>query len=195
MSDSRGQKGEAPCDQGPSSFGMQDPAALFGVMGLGPGMTFLDLGCGPGDYALAAARVVGPSGAVHAVDEWERMTVLARDRARGQGLANVTVHLADMRRGLPLVDACVDVVFMAMVLHCLRPRGGGDILWQEVRRVLRPGGILALYGARKEAPDSGGPCPAHRWSPEECAALLAPYGFAAGPVADFGPNYMISFIK
>ncbi len=194
MTDSHGHDGPASCDQGPSSFGMQDPDALFAAMGLGPGMTLLDLGCGPGDYALAAARVVGPTGLVYAVDEWERMVALVRGRAVEQHLANVRAHLADMRVGLPLADADVDVAFMAMVLHYLRPRGGGDVLWQEVRRVLRPGGSLTLLNTRPDTPETGGgPCAAHRWSPDQCAALLEPQGFIHGRTVDLGSNYVMSF--
>ena len=193
MTRSGGHDGPGACGQGPSSFGMQDPALVFKAMGLEPGMAFLDLGCGPGDYALAAARVVGPAGLVHAVDEWERMIALVRDRAREQGLGNVRAYLADMRSCLPVADACVDVCLLAMVLHYLRPRGGGDALWREVRRVLRPGGTLALLGGRKDAPDTGGPCPAHRWSPEECAALLGPRGFVPGSVTELGSNYLFCF--
>lgn len=188
-----GSRDHAPCDQGPSSFGIQDSALVFAAMGLQAGMTFIDLGCGPGDYALAAASVVGPSGTVHAVDEWERMAALTRDRAREQGLANLRVHLADMRSGLPLPDACANAALMAMVLHFLRPRGGGDALWSEVLRVLRPDGVLAVLNTRKDAPDAGGPSPEHRWSPRDCADWLEPRGFAPGSVTDLGPNYLMVF--
>ena len=56
--------------RGPSSFWMHDSKTVFGALGLKPGETFLDLGCGPGDYAMAAAKIVGPSGTVIAFDKW-----------------------------------------------------------------------------------------------------------------------------
>lgn len=42
--------------RGPSSFRMHDPRKVFNALALERGDVFLDLGCGPGEYAMEAAR-------------------------------------------------------------------------------------------------------------------------------------------
>ncbi|HEX5386443.1 MAG TPA: class I SAM-dependent methyltransferase [Gemmatimonadales bacterium] len=63
---------------------------LFQRAGILPGMRVLDIGCGPGDVSFLAARVVGPSGSVLGVDRSADAIRLARERAAGAGLTNVT---------------------------------------------------------------------------------------------------------
>ena len=45
---------------GRSSFGLVDQNRLFSKLGLSRGITFLDFGCGRGDYAMVAAEIIGP---------------------------------------------------------------------------------------------------------------------------------------
>ncbi len=92
----------------------------------------LDAGCGTGPLSawLAAqgARVTG-------LDASPRMIARARDR----GLTGATFAVADLGAPLDLADASFDVAVASLVLHYLRD-------WvaplRELRRVLRPGGIL-----------------------------------------------------
>jgi len=47
---------------------MAKPRGYFAGARLKSGLTFMDLGCGPGFFALPAARMVGKSGKVYGVD-------------------------------------------------------------------------------------------------------------------------------
>src|SRR3954449_7388044 len=87
--------------------GLGPPAAtsrLYGAMtgawldaaGVGPGMRVADLGCGPGDVTLAAARRVGPTGSVIGVDDAARPLERARRRARDEHLETVTFEQGDV---------------------------------------------------------------------------------------------------
>lgn len=42
---------------------------LWERAGIRPGMTVLDVGCGPGHASIDLAEIVGPSGRIYAVDE------------------------------------------------------------------------------------------------------------------------------
>jgi ubiquinone/menaquinone biosynthesis C-methylase UbiE len=53
--------------------------------GLEPGMSVLDLGCGMGDVSLLAARLVGTSGHVTAIDRDPVVIEKASERARDEG--------------------------------------------------------------------------------------------------------------
>ncbi|MGW0908497.1 class I SAM-dependent methyltransferase [Streptomyces sp. NPDC002853] len=107
-------------------------------LGLRPGGRVLDAGCGTGRALPALREVVGPSGVVLGADltpaMLEAATRAGRDRD-GQLL------LADVSR-LPVRDASLDAVFGAgLISHLADPAEN----LRELRRVVRPGGILALF--------------------------------------------------
>ena len=56
-----------------SSLWMHEPDGIFSALELERGDRFLDLGCGPGDYAVHASSIVGDSGLVYALDKRENM--------------------------------------------------------------------------------------------------------------------------
>ena len=62
---------------------------LLREIGLAGGMRVVDLGCGAGDLAMLAAEIVGPTGAVLAIDRNAAAIVTARERARTAGHANI----------------------------------------------------------------------------------------------------------
>ena len=64
-------------------------AVIIGHLELRPGMMVLDVGCGPGRVTLPAAREVGPTGEVIAIDLQPGMLRRAQQRARAAGLDNV----------------------------------------------------------------------------------------------------------
>ncbi|NDY43156.1 methyltransferase domain-containing protein [Dissulfurirhabdus thermomarina] len=183
--------GTLPTAAGKSSFDLVDTEAVFAALALRPGETLLDLGCGVGNYALAAARR-HPEAAVVAVDLWADGVAELSRRAEAAGLRNVTAHVADAGR-LPLVDAGVDAVLMATVLHDLAADGRGRAALAEAARVLRPGGRLAVVEFRTvEGPP--GPPLALRLGPDEVASRAAVHGFRRRAVTDAGPwTYLALF--
>jgi SAM-dependent methyltransferase len=101
-------------------------------------MRLLDVGCGPGTITLDLARVVAP-GAVVGVDAAEAPLAAARADADAAGLGNVTFQVADAM-SLPYLDGSFDVVHAHQVLqHVPDPVG----MLREMRRVCRPGGLVA----------------------------------------------------
>jgi ubiquinone/menaquinone biosynthesis C-methylase UbiE len=105
---------------------------------LRPGERLLDAGCGPGVAALLAAPKVGPAGAVVGVDASEAMLAIARQKAEQEGLAASFVK-GDVE-ALDLPDASFDVVVSNFGLGTTDPARA----LQSLRRVLKPGGRLAL---------------------------------------------------
>lgn len=99
--------------------------------GLGSGVRVLDLACGTGDFARLIARKL-PQAQIVAADLTPDMVRLAR--AAGAG----TVVSADAMR-LPFPDGAFDAVFVGYGLRNF-PKLDGAVA--EIRRVLRPGGLL-----------------------------------------------------
>ena len=85
--------------------------------GLGPRMTMVDYGCGPGFVTLHAAEMVGPEGRVYGLDIHEGMVELTRSRAAEAGLGNVTALQNDGPHA-PLPDGAWPImVTCILVLH------------------------------------------------------------------------------
>jgi ubiquinone/menaquinone biosynthesis C-methylase UbiE len=179
---------------GKSSYDLIDPGALWAALNLPQGTTFLDLGCGQGNYSLAVANLIGPGGVVYAVDLWEEGIARLKERAARENRANLQPLVAPAGQ-VPMESRSVDVGFMATVLHDLVEAGTDAGALTELTRVLKPGGLLAIVEFDKiDGPP--GP-PRHiRLDPEEVEALVAPYGFARQRTVKLGPyNYLITFIK
>ncbi len=172
---------------------MHDADLVFAELDLAQGDSFLDLGCGPGDYALRASDLVGEGGAVYALDSWPEMIEELKQRATERGLRNVSAMLADITLPLPLADDSIDTCFAATVLHALDLAQAGPGLFGEVHRVLKPGGQLAVIECKKEEMPFGPPLHM-RLSPEDVERLAARCGFEKAGLTDLGYNYMIRFI-
>ena len=109
---------------------------------LRPGMSLLDVGCGPGTITAGLAALVAP-GPVTAVDAAAGSLAEARRTAAGRGLANVAFAVADAH-ALGGADGVFDVVHAHQVLqHVADP----VLALREMRRVCAPGGVVAARDA------------------------------------------------
>lgn len=111
--------------------------------------TVLDVGCGRGLLLNAAAQHL-PHGKAIGVDLWQTMDQsgnkpeVTLENARAEGVAErVEVKTGDMRE-LPLPDASVDVVVASLSIHNIPNKEGRIKAIQEIHRVLKPGGQIAL---------------------------------------------------
>jgi SAM-dependent methyltransferase len=160
----------------------------------GPGERVLELACGPGGVGLAAADRVAPGGEIVLSDVAPEMTSIAAARAAALGLGNVSTLVLDLER-IEQPDGSYDVVLCREgLMFAPEPaRAAG-----EIRRVLRPGGrvALAVWGPRernpwlgivldavsaqigKPVPPPGIPGPFSLEDPDELAALLSDAGLA-----------------
>jgi ubiquinone/menaquinone biosynthesis C-methylase UbiE len=113
---------------------------------LAPGMSLLDVGCGPGTITADLAERVAP-GPVTAVDAAAGSLAEARQTAADRGLRNMSFAVADVH-ALSYPDGSFDVVHAHQVLqHLADP----VLALREMRRVCVPGGIVAARDADYEA--------------------------------------------
>src|SRR4030095_5203164 len=127
-------------------------SAAYLLAALRPGLELLDVGCGPGTITVDLARLVAP-GRVIGIDRAPERLAQARAHASGQGGA-IELRVGDVY-ALQLPDASFDVVHAHQLLQHLSDPVRA---LAEMRRVLRPGGLLA-------ARDGGYPCFA--WAPRD----------------------------
>ena len=121
-------------------------SAAYLIPFLGDGAQVLDVGCGPGTITVGLTAYVG-TGHVLGIDAADTVLADARDEARRVGLDNVTFGVGDVNR-LGFTDGSFDVVHAHQVLQHL-PDPVAALA--EMRRVCRPGGVVAArdgdYGA------------------------------------------------
>src|SRR5439155_11699417 len=113
-------------------------SAAYLMPHLRPGMSLLDIGCGPGTITADLAALVAP-GRVTAVELTAGALDLARAEIASRRLANVDFAVSDVH-ALDFPDATFDVVHAHQVLqHVADPVAA----LRELRRVCAPGGIVA----------------------------------------------------
>lgn len=104
------------------------------------GQRILDVAAGAGEPAVSAAERVGPSGYVLATDISEGIVELALQVARERGLKQIGTRAMDGEK-LDLPDASFDAVLCRLGLMYM-PHPVTAL--REWRRVLRPGGRVAV---------------------------------------------------
>jgi SAM-dependent methyltransferase len=105
-----------------------------------PGAAILDIGCGSGYPALAAAAAVRPSGKVTAIDVSPKMVARTAARAAADGLDNINVlemDAEDLRFADETFDAVTDVCALMF-----SPNPERTV--REIRRVLKPHGRFGI---------------------------------------------------
>src|SRR5580658_1810007 len=75
-----------------------EAAALLGRIGLRPGQSVIDLGCGPAGIIDLLAAAVSPAGRAVGVDADPAHVAMAREHAARRGLPGVEIIQADARR-------------------------------------------------------------------------------------------------
>ena len=101
----------------------------------------LDVACGTGTIAIAAARKVAPTGSVTGVDASQDMIDRARSKARQSGLDLNFVQ--GTAQELPFEDGRFDVVIGTLMLHHLSKPIRAAFA-REAHRVLKSSGRLVL---------------------------------------------------
>ncbi|WP_406185733.1 methyltransferase domain-containing protein [Streptomyces sp. NBC_01006] len=119
-------------------------SAAYLIGELRPGMSVLDVGCGPGTITADLAELVAPGGRVTAVDAARDVLEQAAEYVRERGLADaITFATADVH-ALDFPDDSFDVVHAHQVLQHV---GDPVRALREMRRVCRPAGIVAARDA------------------------------------------------
>lgn len=120
--------------------GMPVSAWLIDHLALQPGLTVLELAAGPGDTGFFAAELVRPGGTLITSDGTEAMLEVARERAAALGVGNVEFKRLQLE-WIDLPTASVDRVLCRWAIMLVVDPAAAV---QEMRRVLRPGGRVAV---------------------------------------------------
>lgn len=109
-------------------------------LGLEPGMSVLDAGCGPGRLTIPIARRVGDRGRVVAMDIQEAMLARTKQRALAEDLSNIEFLQAGLGQGV-LGCSRFDAALLVTVMGEIPDRAKA---LKEIYGALKPGGLLSV---------------------------------------------------
>ncbi len=153
--------------RGKTTESFLDKKAVLAVLGIQPGQTVLDAGCGGGYMSKEFSRLVGSGGRVYALDSDDAGIAALKAESAG---TNITALVGDITVNTGLPSSTFDLIYLSNVVHGFNP---GQIpgFREEVRRLLAPGGKLAVLEMVKRATPFGPPME-RRLSPEDLQKFL-----------------------
>lgn len=166
------------------------PSMVFPQLGLKPGMTVCDMGCGNGFYSLQMAKLVAPSGRILAVDIQQEMLHLLKLRADSEQIKNIEPILGTVVDP-QLADGVVDLVLMVDVYHEF---SHPQQMLAAIRKSLKPEGLIALLEYREEDPQV--PIkPEHKMSKKQILKEYTANGFKLAKEYDELPWQHLMFFQ
>ena len=120
-----------------------DPATNLNKLGLTDGMKVVDLGAGSGFYSIEAAKRVGATGRIYAVDVQKDLLERLRSVASSQGLHNIEVVWGNAEKigGTKIRESIADRVVASNILFQIEKP---DDFALEIKRVTKPGGKVLV---------------------------------------------------
>jgi len=170
----------------PKRDAWQKPHQVIQALALKPDAVIADIGSGTGYFALRFAHMV-PKGRVYGLDTEPDMVKYLAERAKREGMANLTALAA--APGDPKLPEKADLVVLVDVYHHI---DGREAYFAKLRASLKPGGRVAIIDFRMESPE--GPPQAARVSPGQVKAEFKRAGYALEKEHAFLPNqYFLVF--
>ena len=177
-----------------SSKAFLDAERVLRETGLKKGDSFLDVGCGEGHFSIAASRIVGNTGKVYSLDNFEKAIAALQDQIHREHITNIEAIVADVTQKMPLPDASIDVCLMANVMHGFFANGEVPGVMTETARVMKAGSTLVVVEFQKIDGPPGPPI-SIRMTPEELEALVSGYGFKKDRVVEVGPIHYATMFR
>lgn len=128
----------------PARLKKTDRERLLRGAGILAGQTVLEIGCGSGFFTLTAANMIGDTGTLHSADIQPVAVEMTAKKVRQAGFTNVIVAKDDATNSA-FSDAMFDTVLLFGIVPA--PFISTKILFAEIHRVLKPGGVCAIWTA------------------------------------------------
>ncbi len=173
----------------PERLARWQPARFLSRFGLPAGSRILELGCGPGFWSLALAEIAGQAGQVLACDASREWLSMLADTHPPAWVFPIRCKLP----GLPLAADWADFIWAAFVIHEVPDL---PALAGEMRRVMKPGGRVAILEWRPNPASQEGPPLAPRLSTQQVQQMLRGAGFSSIRTSWQDPDtYLIEAVK
>lgn len=172
--------------RGKSSESRLDKEVILAALKIAPGEGILDAGCGNGYMAREFARLVGGAGKVYALDPDSAAIETLQSKTKD---TNIEAFVGDITEETPLPASSLDLIYISTVIHGFsKTQIAGFLL--EIKRLLKPGGRLAVVEIEQEAPF--GPPLDIRLSPEDLRQLI---DLPPGELVEVGQYFYLQFFS
>jgi ubiquinone/menaquinone biosynthesis C-methylase UbiE len=164
----------------------QDPESILAQIGVKPGITFVDIGCGGGFFALPAGRMVGAKGKVYGLDASAAAIASIKEQAAREGLKNLELTVGRAEE-VVVCQHCADIVFFGIALHDFQDPS--QVL-ENAKIIIKPTGQLVDLDWKQEA--AVGP-PRHiRFDEVKASQLIEAAGYKTESIKESGRyHYLI----
>lgn len=170
----------------PKRDAWQKPHEVIQALKLKPDAIIADIGSGTGYFSARFANMV-PNGRVYGLDTEPDMVKYLAERAKREGLKNITAVRA--KASDPQLPEKADLIILVDVYHHVDNR---ERYFLQLQNSLKPGGRLAIIDFRMDSPE--GPPKAARIAPEQAKAELQRAGYRLAEEHAFLPNqYFLVF--
>jgi ubiquinone/menaquinone biosynthesis C-methylase UbiE len=122
------------------------PVQILENLSLRKGDTVADFGCGSGAYVFAASKMVGDRGKIYAIDIHKEILEKINREAEKMNIINIDTLLADIEKKVQIESFSCDAILLSNVLGHVE---NFDNLLEEIKRILKPDGILLVVDWRK----------------------------------------------
>lgn len=187
--------GHQPNSQSPATKSFLEPSKIFDQINIRPGMHVADFGTGAGLFTIEAARRIGSSGKVYALDILPQALESVESRAMMENLNSIETRRVNLEKlgGSTLDDASIDLVIAKDILFMNKDK---KIIFEEIARVLALGAMAFLAEWNSDPDNILGPPRESRVSQEELTRLAHEVGLGEErslSVGDYHYGYL--FIK
>jgi ubiquinone/menaquinone biosynthesis C-methylase UbiE len=148
--------------KGNSTENLLDKERIINSLNILPGQIILDVGCGNGYMAKEFSRLVGNTGKIYALDRATEAIEIIRNQTKGTNITAITGSITEKTR---IKDCSIDLIYLSTVYHIFSDTQKVDFQ-NEVKRLLKPNGRLAIIEIEKKLTPFGPPQNI-RVSPEE----------------------------
>ena len=189
--------------QGRSTESFLDARDVISRLDLKGNEVFMDAGCGDGHVAMIAHDMMDDDATIYALDVYPPSIEDMEKDVEEQGINNIIAIQSDIAEKIALDDDTVDICLMVNVFHHFVVQETADSAISELKRIIKPGGKIAVMDYKKM--DTGyGPPVKFKSSPEEMEEMFKKHDLEmvkldteAGEVLDDETmsHYIITFQK
>jgi ubiquinone/menaquinone biosynthesis C-methylase UbiE len=144
-----------------------DNERIIAALDIHLGHIILDAGCGNGYMSQLFVTRVGDKGKVYALDIDKESVRILNESSIG---TNIEALEADITTTVPLNSSTLNLIYLSTVFHIFS-KAQISVFQREVRRLLKPGGVLAIVEIEKKETPFGPPL-SNRWSPRELRGVI-----------------------
>ena len=161
--------------RGRSTESFLDARDIISRLNLKGNEVFMDAGCGDGHVSMEAYDMLGKEATIYSVDVYGPSIEDMEKEVEEKGIKNIIPIQSNIAERIALEDDTVDICLLINVFHHFVAMEENDEAIEELKRIIKPGGKIAIMDYKKMESRYGPPFMA-RSSPEELEEMFTKHG-------------------